>query len=369
MSARPSSLAWLAALLALLAGSVGFVAYSGYRMLTTPETTAAIGPAKTAARPAVSETAARVPEPAATASGGGRLPPEDPGALRLPAEDPHEAVAQTPDAAFRDLRAALERQDAPAAAKYLLAAKRARMRSIQEALSELTPLEAEQVRITKVTQRGGKAVLYAQTESPDITSADGQPAAIDVVVQLLQEDGQWKVFRQLWLVNTPPEDDQREALAWLSASAPAKGAAGDAVRKLAALGVANDASSFQSAVARHDAEQVRLFLQAGLSPATKVSGSDDSLFSLALLGMAGGGDAEAVVLAMIGAGAPLEERTPTGLTALARALVSCRPAVVEALLRAGANLMATDNDGRTPLAWARMSCPAVVPLLRRAGAR
>jgi ankyrin repeat protein len=72
---------------------------------------------------------------------------------------------------------------------------------------------------------------------------------------------------------------------------------------------------------------------------------------------------------MIGTGAPLEERTPTGLTALARAIVSCRPAVVEALLRAGANPNATDNDGRTMLTWARMSCPGVEPLLRKAGAR
>jgi hypothetical protein len=221
MSARPASLAWLAALLALLAGSVGFVTYSGYRMLTTPETTAATGPAKTAARLAVTETASRVPEPAATVSGGGGLPPEDPGAGRLPPEDPQGAVAQTPDAAFRDLRAALERQDAPAAAKYLLAAKRARLRSMEEALSELAPLAVEQVRITRTTQRGDKAVLYAQTESPDITSADGKPAAIDMVVQLLREGGQWKVFRQLWLVNTPPEEEQRQALAWLGSAVPA----------------------------------------------------------------------------------------------------------------------------------------------------
>jgi hypothetical protein len=278
-------------------------------------------------------------------------------------------VAQTPDAAFRDLRAALERQDARAAARYLLAAKRARMRNVDEALGELAPLQAQQVRITKVTQRGGKAVLFARTESAEITSADGEPAAIDVVVQLLQEDGQWKVFRQLWLVNTPPEEEQEKAIAWLAPSASPKGAAGDAVRKLAALGVASDVSSFQFAVARHDAEQVRLFLQAGFSPASKVSGSDDSLFSLALLGISGGGDAEAVVLAMIGAGAPLEERTPTGLTALSRALVSCRPAVVEALLRAGANPNAADNEGRTPLAWAGMTCPTLMSSLRNAGAR
>ena len=45
------------------------------------------------------------------------------------------------------------------------------------------------------------------------------PADIDVVVQLLREDGQWRVFRQLWLVNTPPAEHQQEAMRWLGGSA------------------------------------------------------------------------------------------------------------------------------------------------------
>lgn len=363
MTSRVAPLAWLGALLVLFAASLTLAAYFGYRMLTQPGTTTTATSLEAEPRPPTSAprfTRVTPRRSAPPVSSVARVPP--------PVYSPSDAHL-TAEAAFRDMRAALDRADAGAAAKYVLAAKLAQMASVEQALSELTPLAAQKVRITKSTQRGNKAALFVRAESRDVTSADGKPAAIDVVVQMLREDGHWKVFRQLWLVNTPPADYQREAIAWLGAAAPAGDEAGAALRRLEALGVTYDAMSFQSAVARHDAALVRLFLRAGMSPKTKVSSSDESLFSLALLGMPGGGDAEAVVLAMIEAGAPLEERTATGLTALARAVVFCRPSVVEALMRAGASVSATDNDGRTPQAWAKMTCPAVAPVLRGAGAR
>jgi hypothetical protein len=204
-SRPPGSRAWLAALLAALAASLAFLVYAGYRTLAQP--VAAVTPA----------TMRPLPGPHASPAGAAVAPP-DASSGRYPPEDPHAGVTQTPEAAFRDLRTALERKDAAAAARYLLAAKRAEMQSVEEALSELTPLEAQGVRITKTTQRGDKAALFARAESPDITSADGTPAGIDVVVQMVREGGQWKVFRQLWLVNTPPAEFQRKAIAWLGAA-------------------------------------------------------------------------------------------------------------------------------------------------------
>jgi len=205
VTARHASPAWLAVALIALAASLAFVAYTGYRALAQPEATMTTASTTTLLDPHAPPPGARA-TPAVT---HGSSP------ARLPAEDPRAGVAQTPEEAFRDLRSALERRDAVAAARYLLAGKRAQMSNVEQALGELTALDAQDVRVTKTTQRGDKAAIFARAKSPDITSADGTPAAIDVVVQLLREDGQWKVFRQLWLVNTPPAEFQQEAMAWL----------------------------------------------------------------------------------------------------------------------------------------------------------
>jgi hypothetical protein len=221
-SGRRGSFTWLAVLMALFVAVLAFVVYSGVQVATRPRAVA------TAARPAAApelpatSVGAVVASPPPDSAAAAVLPAEDPG-LPLPAEDPGAGLAiQSPDAAFRDLRVALERRDAAAAARYVLAAKRAEMRSVDEALGELTPLDVQDVRVTKTTQRGDKAVLFARALSPEITSADGTPADIDVVVQLQREAGQWKVFQQMWLVNTPPEEFQQKAMAWLRGAAEAR---------------------------------------------------------------------------------------------------------------------------------------------------
>lgn len=221
MSSRTASRAWLAALLVLLAASLGFVAYTGYRSLTQPDTVVTTVSTETPSRPQVPPAGTPVAPPATVVTSAGRLP----------AEDPLAGVVQKPEAAFRDLRAALDRKDAAAAARYLLAAKRAEMSSVEQALGELSPVDAHGVRVTKTTQRGDKAALFARAESTDFTSADGAPAGIDVVVQMLREGGQWKIFRQLWLVNTPPAGYQQEALTWVGSSASESGTAADTVRE------------------------------------------------------------------------------------------------------------------------------------------
>jgi ankyrin repeat protein len=151
-------------------------------------------------------------------------------------------------------------------------------------------------------------------------------------------------------------------MAWLAAP-PASGPQA----RLEALGLRLDADSFQAAVARGDVEQVRLFLEAGLSAKTRME-DGMSLLSLALLGMPQKTESEEIVIALVRAGADVEERTPTGLTPLMRAAFSCKPRVVAALIEAGAKLDARSGTGDTALGEAG-NCPEAAALLRKAGAR
>ena len=182
---------------------------------------------------------------------------------------------------------------------------------------------------------------------------------MDAVVRLLREDGHWKLHTQRWLVNTPPGPEQKAALVWLEARPAVTGP--DVTRRLDALGLTADLDHFQSAVARNDLDQVRLFLEAGLDPNAQPEGLGQSLFALALLGLGGGNDD--LVLLLAGAGADLEVRTPSGLTPLMQAALHCRLRIVEGLVRKGAQRSARDTDGRTAADWARMMCKAVPPPL------
>jgi hypothetical protein len=102
------------------------------------------------------------------------------------------------------------------AIKYVPAAQLRVMKSREQALDSFLGLSPiEDVRVARATTRGEKAVLFVTAGSPSITDASGRRAPIDVVVRMVREDGHWKVERQLWLVSTPPEEQQAEALAWL----------------------------------------------------------------------------------------------------------------------------------------------------------
>ena len=371
-----SSLAWLAALGLAMAGTLAVAGYAGFhfiRGLSTqarealrpypPPTTAPRRPetpAPARATPVAPPTRATPPAAARPAAAGLGAPP-------FTAEDGRRSA----DDAYRDLWVALGRRDGAAASKYVPAAKLTTLKSESEVVSHFLGLPVSQVKLAKSTTSGDKAVLFAKTSSSAFTDDKGRPAPVDVVVRMARENGYWKVQSQMWLVSTPPEQEQREAMAWLKA-APAR--PGDtrqaAIAKLAALGLKHDAESFQSAVARADAEQVRLFLQAGMSARTRLS-DGASLLSLALLGIQGDDPAKQnVAIALIQAGADVEERTPTGMTALMQAAFNCKPRVVDALLQARARVDAKDNDGRTVITYARLlGCSKLEPRLRAAGAR
>ncbi len=355
--ADTASVAWVVTLTLVIAALGGFAAFAGYRIWAEMASRQApTTPAPAAAGEPLRESEPRlVVEPPAPSRRTG-LP-----APRFTAQDAGRSAEQ----AYLDLWSALQRDDGAAASKYVPAAKLATFETAPEVVSSFMSLSPiDELRLGKSTTSGDKAVLFANASSSAITDAKGKPSPIDVVVRMARENGYWKVISQMWLVSTPPEQEQREAMAWLQAPA-----ATGARAELEALGLRLDAEHFQSAVARADVEQVKMFLAAGMSPRTPILHHDGSLFGLALLGMQGKQESEEIAIAMIRAGADLEEKTPTGMTPLMRAAFFCKPKVVSALLEKGARLDARDNDGRSAVAWAKMSCPDAERLLDRAGAR
>lgn len=123
---------------------------------------------------------------------------------------------RSPEEAYRELWAALERRDGVEAANYVPAARLQTLKSPDEVVASLLVLSpVKDLRIVRSTTTGDKAVLFAKASSQDITDAKGRPAPIDVIVRMARETGHWKVYAQRWLVATPPATEQREALAWL----------------------------------------------------------------------------------------------------------------------------------------------------------
>jgi hypothetical protein len=152
--------------------------------------------------------AAVAPRPASTLE----APPAPALVPRYTARDAERGAAD----AYRDLWAGIGKNDAEVAIKYVPAAQLRVMKSREQALDSFLGLSPiEDVRVARATTRGEKAVLFVTAGSPSITDASGRRAPIDVVVRMVREDGHWKVERQLWLVSTPPEEQQAEALAWL----------------------------------------------------------------------------------------------------------------------------------------------------------
>jgi ankyrin repeat protein len=124
------------------------------------------------------------------------------------------------------------------------------------------------------------------------------------------------------------------------------------------------------AAVANDEESLRLLLARGASAKLVTSRYDGTaLIAAAHLGHAG------VVQQLIAAGAPLDHVNNLHWTALIEAVVlgdggARHQAVVKALLGAGANTQLTDREGRTPLQQARSRGYAdIVRLLEQAGAR
>jgi hypothetical protein len=190
-----SAIAWLALLGAGILAIAGVGGYAAYRMINEPQPR---------------QEAVEVVSPPPTSTLAEARPPLV--TKRLTEQDAQRSAGE----AYRDLWVGIARGDAEVAAKYVPAAKLREMKTGAEAIDSFLGLSPiEDVRVAKATTEGDKAVLFVKASSPSITDERGRRAPIDVVVRMAREEGHWTVESQIWLVSTPPEEEQARALAWL----------------------------------------------------------------------------------------------------------------------------------------------------------
>lgn len=203
MSERsPVALVWLAVLsLGLLAGVVGAVVF-GLRLLRDR--------AATPAPSLVTEASDASDRPG---------PSSEDASPVVPDFRPEDA-GLTAEAAYAEMREALSQADARRAACFVPKEKLRTLQEPEAVLGVLDSLSVDSTEVVRATLREQKAVLFVRATSQDITSADGTILPIDAVVRMALEDGHWTVVSQLWLVASPVEQDQQEALAWLDAPPP-----------------------------------------------------------------------------------------------------------------------------------------------------
>ncbi|MGE0452055.1 MAG: ankyrin repeat domain-containing protein [Vicinamibacteria bacterium] len=273
----------------------------------------------------------------------------------------------SPEQAFLELWAALDSEDAATAAKFVLHRKLSAYDDAQAMLADLQAISVSDLRVEQAKRKGERAVLFVRASSSGFTDADGRALAAPAVVRMVREDQHWKLFSQMWLINSDLTEPQREALAWLDEDLGGSGKAAEARRDLAARGVTADAEALVSATVQHQVDSVDLLLAAGVSPNDRAG--EASAWEHVMIGLGADPVYEHIAIAMLAAGADLGYLTPSRMGPLALAVSACQVDLVEALLQAGAKLDAKDAHGHTPLSWAEMSCPAAAPLLKKAGAR
>jgi len=269
----------------------------------------------------------------------------------------------SPEQAFLELWAALDSGDAPTAAKFVLSQKLPDYDDAGALLSDLQAISVSNVRVEQAKRKGDRAVLFVRARSSGFTDAQGRPLPAPAVVRMLREDGHWKLFSQLWLINSDTSEPQRQALAWLDEDTGGLGKAAEARRHLAARGVSADAEALVEATVTHHVDTIDLLLAAGVSPNDRAG--EMSAWEHVMIGL-GDPVTEQIAITLLAAGGDLGYLTPTKMGPLALAVSSCRLELIEALLKAGAKADAKDGHGFTPLRWAEMSCPAAVKPLKKA---
>jgi hypothetical protein len=291
--------------------------------------------------------------------------PRAPAAVRPTLSDRDAGLS--PEQAFLELRRALDAGDGARAAAFVLAQKLPEYGDAAALLADLEAISVTDVRVREARRKGERAVLLVDARAPGFTDAAGRPVAAPAVVRLVREDRRWKLFSQLWLINSDTTEAQREALGWLDEELGGQGSAAEARRQLAARGLTADAETLIAATARNEVETIELLLAAGVSPNARAN--DMSAWEHVMIALGGDPVTEKIAIRMLASGADLGYLTPTKMGPLALAVSSCRLELVEALLRAGAKPDVADGHGLTPLGWAQQSCPAAVAPLRKAGAR
>jgi uncharacterized protein len=143
-------------------------------------------------------------------------------------------------------------------------------------------------------------------------------------------------------------------------------------RELGKLGYEYTGEMFERAAQDANAEAVRLFLAAGMSPNTS-EGTDRHPLLLATTQCAYGHEIEAfeIVKALLGAGAKADAGARDGITPLLNAAQYCTgPDIVKALIAAGADVNTKAPGGATPLMFAKIfNKKEIEAELRKAGAK
>ncbi len=373
-SGSPAAKAILGALVVALfvAVAIGLYAlvqvmgWSGVQTADVADATAPRGPA-------------RQPGPAQPdATQGPAAPADPPESSRPPGGRPVPAVPVdptfsdrdarlSPEQAFLELRAALDSEDSATAAKFVLHQKLSGYDGTQAMLADLQAISVSNLSVEQTKRKGERAVLFVRARSSAFTDAEGEPLAAPAVVRMLREDQHWKLFSQVWLINSDTTEASRAAQAWLDEDLGGAGKAAEARRHLAARGMTADAEALVSATVQHQVDSVDLLLAAGVSPNDRAG--EMSAWEHVMIGLGADPVYEHIAIAMLASGADLGYQTPTKMGPLPLAVSACRLELVEALLKAGAKSDTKDGHGFTPLRWAEMSCPAAARMLKKAGAR
>lgn len=252
---------------------------------------------------------------------------------------------------YKKYVAAIEADDLKAAKQYVSSGKRARLDAMKpaEALAAISTISPkEKLRLHREVIDGDDATLIVVANVADNEGAGH--------IQLVREDGQWKILSELWNIGGEPDDMPS------GVRQPANDKERAALRKLRERGFPIPNADFLVMTAGSgDLETLKLFVEAGYS----VNTTDAGIPAIVNAASNGHGD---VVLYLIEAGADVNAADEVGTTALMRIASKCdQTEAVRALLKAGAKVEGVTAGGANALQLAEWSeCTANAEAIRNA---
>ncbi len=216
--------------------------------------------------------------------------------------------------------------------------------------------------VSRVIVEGDRAIVVTQAQSASrVTDNQGNSVGAIGVAKLIYEQDGWKIFSQIWYINSPTNPVE-DSMSWLT-----PGANNAAAAELLSLGVEYGDENCLDAISRNRSEVVKLCLNAGFNPNAPWMGQATA-FDSAVSRIANGDDKSLeIISAMLAAGAKVDSINGGAFTPLMQASMYCKPKFAEVFINAGANVNFRNEQGLTPLRIAQ-DCPEVKELLERHGA-